>query len=140
MGARGVWFAALFLAACSQPQPTSDADVDAPADSSIDAPSPCRPGCSSVQLCCALSSGNRCVDQYSDPENCGACGNTCGGSELCVDRVCVDIADLPDAHVEPPDAYRAVPDAFRDGCDPDCAAAYICCGTTCVPRDAGGCP
>ncbi|MBN1770410.1 MAG: hypothetical protein JXB32_04045 [Deltaproteobacteria bacterium] len=69
---------------------------DAPLDDGTD--SGCLPG---LTLC---PSG--CVDTNSDPGNCGACGNTCGSSEVCNEGRCSGTCgsgrlDCPDGCVDP---------------------------------------
>ncbi len=99
----------------------------------------CTPGCSSVQMCCTSSTaGNRCVDHFSDPANCGACGNVCASGQLCVNRMCMTTSSFPDAG--PVDARTMGSDApFMSGsCTPSCGADFQCCGSTCVNRDGAG--
>jgi hypothetical protein len=98
----------------------------------------CTPGCSSVQMCCGSSaSGNRCVDYFSDPANCGGCGNVCGSGQLCVNRMCMTTSSLPDAG--PVDARVPGVDApLMGSCSPACGADFWCCGSTCVNRDGAG--
>lgn len=43
-------------------------------------------GCSSGAAIC----GDECVDLKNDPNNCGACGKSCGGSMACAAGKCVD--------------------------------------------------
>jgi hypothetical protein len=98
----------------------------------------CTPGCSSVQMCCGSSAtGNRCVDYFSDPANCGGCGNVCAAGQLCVNRMCMTTSSLPDAG--PVDARVPGVDAPIIGsCSPACGADFQCCGSTCVNRDGAG--
>jgi hypothetical protein len=103
-----------------------------------DAPVPeCTPGCSSVQMCCTSSvAGNRCVDHFSDPSNCGGCGIVCRATELCINQAC-RVPGTLDAG--PVDAYVRQPDAPIIGsCSPACGADFQCCGSTCVNRDGAG--
>ncbi|MBX7194800.1 MAG: hypothetical protein K1X94_22285 [Sandaracinaceae bacterium] len=97
----------------------------------------CTPGCSSVQLCCGNSAGNRCVDHFSDPANCGGCGNVCASGQLCVNRMCMNASGLPDAGAA--DARTIGTDAPITGsCTPSCGSTQQCCGSTCVARDGSG--
>ncbi|MBN8614058.1 MAG: hypothetical protein J0L92_25900, partial [Deltaproteobacteria bacterium] len=98
----------------------------------------CTPGCSSVQMCCANSTtGNRCVDHFSDPANCGACGNVCAAGQLCVNRMCMTTSSLPDAGpVDAPFVGRDAP--ITGSCSPSCGVGFNCCGTTCVAADGAG--
>ena len=38
--------------------------------------------------CAGLVCDGRCFDSRNDPGNCGACGNTCAGGEICASGVC----------------------------------------------------
>ena len=100
----------------------------------------CTPGCSSVQMCCTSSaSGNRCVDYFSDPMNCGGCGNVCASGQICANRMCMNVSGLPDAG--PVDARVSGPidtGSMPGSCMPSCAAGSQCCGSTCVSRDGAG--
>lgn len=97
----------------------------------------CTPGCSSVQMCCSSSTGNRCIDYFSDPANCGGCGNVCASGQLCVNRMCMASTVFPDAG--PVDARTVANDApFSGSCTPTCGADFNCCGSTCVARDGAG--
>jgi len=59
------------------------ADTDSNADWSLT--SPASPGayCGRPGRC-----GDRCVDFSADRDNCGGCGVTCGGTQLCIDGGC----------------------------------------------------
>lgn len=93
----------------------------------------CTPSCSAVQMCCGSSAGNRCVDYFSDPANCGACGNVCGSGQTCVNRACTTPGTATDAG--PGTGTDA---AFNPGsCSPACGADFMCCGTSCVAREGG---
>ncbi len=96
-------------------------------------PARCTPSCSSVQICCSSSAGNRCIDHFSDPANCGACGNVCAAGQICVNRACTSTSTLPDAGpITAADAY------YNPGsCSPACSADSMCCGSTCVSRTGG---
>lgn len=97
----------------------------------------CSTTCSAVQMCCSTSTGNRCIDYFSDPANCGACGNICASGQICVNRMCMATTGLPDAG--PIDAAGPRPDAPVTGsCSPACGADFQCCGSTCVARDGSG--
>lgn len=97
----------------------------------------CTPGCSSVQMCCGSSAGNRCVDYFSDPANCGACGNVCASGQVCVSRMCQSPPSVADAG--PVDARFTGTDAPVSGaCSPACGADFLCCGTSCITRDGAG--
>ncbi len=39
--------------------------------------------------------GNKCAELSSDPENCGACGASCGGDE-CISGVCTTVVCVSD--------------------------------------------
>ena len=42
--------------------------------------------------CTKLLCNGVCVDYYSDPANCGACGRTCGANEACSGAVCTPLS------------------------------------------------
>jgi hypothetical protein len=53
--------------------------------------SACNKGESKIDLskCAVTCEGeNRCIDVWTDPDNCGTCGYVCGEGEICVDQVC----------------------------------------------------
>lgn len=81
----------LALTACGQAPSTTDAGPmpDAFDPGTVDAYTACTLTCAAVQLCCETSRGQRCLDYYSDPENCGACGRRCLLDTICVSRECV---------------------------------------------------
>ncbi len=98
----------------------------------------CSPTCSSVQACCASStSGNRCVDVFSDPANCGGCGNVCAVGQVCVAQMCMTTSMLPDAG-RPVDTGVRIDSAIPSACSPACGADFQCCGSTCINRDGAG--
>jgi len=81
----------------------------------------CDPACEASQTCCKVGTSNTCVDLNADRNNCGACGNPCGITELCKDGTCS--ADL---------------------CDPACSGTQKCCNGTCKdtqtdPQNCGFC-
>jgi len=49
--------------------------------------------CPGDQTCCPPTTG--CVDLQTDSQNCGQCGNRCGGNKECANGQCVCRADLP---------------------------------------------
>jgi hypothetical protein len=77
----------LIVAACGDDGSTMlivDAMPDAP-------PIDSAPTCGAPSMMCGAS----CLDVSSDEENCGACGEICGGGEACIASAC----DCPDPFV-----------------------------------------
>jgi hypothetical protein len=67
-------------------------------------------------MCC----GGQCIDEYSDSENCGACGLSCGQNTVCVEQSC----GLP---------------GFGCGGDAGpCAAGSTCDSSGCFPTSCTG--
>ena len=81
------WVVVVAVVGCSSADPSVDAARPF-LDANTDVRTPCTPGCSSVQTCCEMAAGNRCVDVYSDPDNCGGCGIECAAGELCINLIC----------------------------------------------------
>ena len=97
---------ALALVGCTTSNPPYDAGEDVVGP---DAARPCDPehcptglcfngrcvrpctdagACPSGQTCCE---DTFCADLSSDPQNCGACGITCGPEQLCKGMTCSDV-------------------------------------------------
>jgi hypothetical protein len=90
--------------------------------------------CAPNQMCCGTSSGDRCIDVFSDPNNCGVCGGTCASGQQCSLGQCSVPNDMGT-----PDAASAV-DASIPGCgtamcQPPCLAVLMCCPSGWVPRN-----
>ncbi len=76
-------------------------------------------------VCCAGS----CIDDKTDPNNCGGCGTQCGSGNACCGGVCTDTQN----------------DRSNCGsCGNACAAGDLCCGGACInvvdnQNDCGSC-
>lgn len=126
------------LCGCSAEMQAADAgDVAMLPDVSWgDAPVPeCSPECPAMQMCCtSATTGNRCVDYFSDPSNCGGCGIVCRAPDVCIGQACRAPGSID---AGPLDAAR--PDArVMPTCSPACGPDFQCCGSTCVNRDGAG--
>ncbi|MFO0563478.1 MAG: hypothetical protein U0269_35975 [Polyangiales bacterium] len=99
-----------------------DARPDA-ADASVDT----GVGCPSGQLMC----GDRCVDPQSDRSNCGACGTTCPGTQVCVSGACQLDCTAPQVRCGM-GAMMTCVDTQTDTAN--CGG----CGTNCAPAGATG--
>lgn len=84
----GMVLTVVLLCGCGAEMQAADAGPMADAPVTPDTAVMCSPGCASVQLCCPRAAGNRCVDYFSDPMNCGGCGVTCDVGELCINAEC----------------------------------------------------
>lgn len=83
--------------------------------------------CSNGQQCC----GEFCVDMKTDPLNCGACGNKCGGSKpVCCDGKCQDahssVTNCGACGVEC-SAKNGTPSCVVGMCQWSCSAGYSHC-------------
>ena len=83
-----------------------------------------------------------CVDKSSDPNNCGACGNTCASGQICFNGTCaVDHRDCPDGQTR---CGGTCVDTYTDAgncgaCGNSCATGQICFSGTCAV-DHRSCP
>ena len=78
------------------------------------------------RMCPSATGEVACVPVSSDPNNCGACGNRCGATEICRAGACAPGMVRPDGggiDLGPPGA-----------CSPSCPSTQRCCGTSCVTR------
>jgi Cys-rich repeat protein len=79
--------------------------------------------CGAGKSCC----NERCLDELSDPLNCGACGNVCGAGSACCQGQCKALNTGNDC----------------GACGKACGAGSGCCGGSCaptnVPAQCGAC-
>jgi hypothetical protein len=83
---------------------------------------------------CALECNGTCVDPTSDPKNCGACGKTCGGLDVCKNSQCIcggALCPLSDGGLG--DGGYVLPDAGPDG------GPIACVDIKSNPDNCGGC-
>src|SRR5207237_491381 len=106
----------------------------------------CGGGGTAHQCGCAKPNCNGlCLDFSSDPSNCGACGNTCGGMQpwtmACQNSTCVCPRGYADCNHIPVDGCET--NVFYDphncgACGNACAAPTVCSGRgQCVPCPPG---
>lgn len=95
----------------------------------VDGECQCPPG---ISVCPEASPGV-CVDLQSDPENCGACGNACGGGTSCGSGTCVAFAPCGPPGMGVPSDCDGDP---ANGCETDTAKDPAHCGfceNACAP-------
>jgi hypothetical protein len=85
----------------------------------------CPGGCPGFEACC----DGTCAFLFDDPANCGACGNACAPTQICVSRNCVcpeDTTACAEACVD----LRTDP-AHCGACDTACASGQSCVSGAC---------
>ncbi|MBW2260342.1 MAG: hypothetical protein JRG91_00095 [Deltaproteobacteria bacterium] len=111
----------------------------------------CDPSCAAGLECC----GGFCENLQTDPENCGACGNACVGSQICQEGVCVGASCEPPCGTgeecctvsggDPVCANLQIDSDHCGSCGHACpegqsCSSGVCTSTPCDPPDCGGDP
>jgi hypothetical protein len=130
LGTFGVVVAFVVMTGCAASVGPGNNDNPPPADESCDpsadscpqgqycsASGECVPGCK-VDADCGTGAccDNKCVDTSSDPNSCGACGNSCGAGQGCCEGTCSDTNTLSDC----------------GACGNSCMDGQFCDGSQCL--------
>ncbi len=86
--------------------------------------------CGTGMAMCGLS----CIDVSADPENCGTCGNVCGGTTpFCVNGACAATCGSGDIYCAGVGCVDAANDELNcGGCGNDCGSAGTCNSGVCM--------
>lgn len=78
-----------------------------------------------------LRCGDECVDYLSDPNNCGACGNSCGEEGCCSNGNCVSLCGEGQTYCNGECVYLGSDDDNCGACDNKCGEESCCSGGSC---------
>jgi hypothetical protein len=150
-GAAALLLATVALAAAVLSSATCASILGFEGDYYVDAGSGlCKSGCGLGELCDAgvctcrpglVPCGDRCVDENTDGQNCGACGVACDGGQACFAAEChagtcpgsTTACDCSDAMTSPCSCVDVMSAPLNCGdCHVPCDTAEVCAGGHCA--------
>lgn len=85
-----------------------------------------------------LACGATCVDSKNDAKNCGACGKTCAGSEVCVAGTCGTVCPTGTEKCGDKCVDKQTDRANCGACGTTCAAGSVCSAGACSASCGAG--
>jgi hypothetical protein len=85
------------------------------------------------------SCGGSCVDNLSDPENCGGCGHACAAGKVCQSATCIDSCSAAAGYTSCGGACVALSqnDFHCGSCDNACSGDQHCGNNACFSCPSG---